>query len=409
MGSVINTEQNEESPFMMGNDQLYFSSMGHSSVGGYNVFFTKLKGDTWSNPQSLGIPINTPQDEISFIKSYLNDDVAYYASSRVDGYGYKDIYKITTHYVKPEEDSLALAALGSFKRDELQKEKIRKEKEAAEGLVADVPIVAPVPVPMTEVMKTEEEVAVAPIPVPVEEVIATPPTPPKPVATKPEDDLFKDILFTFNGNQLTPESQEQVKKIAAYMKSNPDFVIDLDGHTDYLGTEEVNMAVSKQRALIVFGELTKDGTNPLNISYNYYGESKPLAPGQNPDGSDNPENRRKNRRVEFGLEECSMYRAILFASSSSVIDTKSSGTLEEVASFLKSNPSKSVQLSGYSDPSGNPGLNKKLSDKRVANAKTQLVTLGISDSRISSSSYGDQKPPLPSDPGLNRRVENQIK
>ncbi|MCB0480118.1 MAG: OmpA family protein [Flavobacteriales bacterium] len=407
MGSVVNTEQDEESPFLIGNDVLYFSSKGHSSVGGYDVFYSKLKNGTWSNPQSLGIPINTPQDEISYIKSYLDPDVAYYASNRIDGYGYKDIYKISTHYVLPEEDSLALVALGTFKSDLLKTEKV--EKEAPEGIVDDasLAVVAPVPVTVDEVAKTEEKV-VAPVPVPVEEVKVTEPTP-KPVVTKPNDDIFKNILFTFNGNQLTPESQEQVKKIAAYMKSNPDFVIDLAGHADYLGSEEVNMEVSKQRALIVFNELAKDGTNPLNISYSYYGESKPLKPGQNADGSDNPENRRLNRRVEFGMEEYAMYRVILFASSSSSLDNKSNTTLNDVAAYLKSNPNKSVQLSGYSDPSGNAEMNKRLSDKRVESAKNKLVELGVASGKIGSFSYGDQKPPLPGDPGLNRRVEIRIK
>ena len=68
MGAVINTEQDEDTPYLTGEDLLYFSSKGHSSIGGYDVFFSELKNEKWKNPISLGIPINTPGDEISYVR-----------------------------------------------------------------------------------------------------------------------------------------------------------------------------------------------------------------------------------------------------------------------------------------------------------------------------------------------------
>lgn len=382
MGSVLNTEQDEDTPFLIDNDLLYFSSKGHSSIGGYDVFFSKFDGTKWGNPQSLGIPINTPQDEISYIRSKLDVNTAYYASSRVDGFGYKDIYKISSYYRTKKRDDLPSIAMTDFLSDELKKKQLEEEKKKAE--------------------KEEAEVVVADIPVKEEKKVEVKETPLPPV----NEDLFKDILFSFNGNKLTPESIEQVRKIAEYMKKNPDFVIALSGHADYLGTDAVNDKISRERALIVTNLLVKDGVDPYHVNYAYYGEKKPKASGTNSDGSDNPDGRAKNRRVEFNLGQNKMFRVVTFASNSSTLSATELSTLSNVADFMKGNNISKVTLSGYSDSVGNADYNKVLSERRVIAAKNELLKLGISDTRINTEFFGEERP---SAPGTNgRRVEIKV-
>jgi len=390
MGSILNTEQDEDTPFLIGDDILYFSSKGHSSIGGYDVFFSKYKNGKWGNPQSLGIPINTPQDEIAYIRSKKDPKMAYYASARIDGYGYKDVYRITAYFETRKREDLPAIAMSDFLSDDLKKKQAEQEKEAEIAVVSPVVIAKKDPVKeVIEETKVETKVE------------------PKKDLPKPDEDLFRDILFTFKGNELTPESKEQLRKIGEYMKENPEFVISLSGHADYKGSNEVNEGVSRERALIVARGLKDAGVNPYNVSYSYYGETKPKADGHNADGSDNPDNRAKNRRVEFELGQFAMFRVVGFASSSSAIGSKGNMTLKEVADYLKNNPGTKVELSGFSDSVGNAAYNKTLSEKRVSATKNALIKLGVDANVITTSYFGEERP---SAPGTNsRRVEIRIK
>ncbi|MDR2835562.1 MAG: OmpA family protein [Bacteroidales bacterium] len=91
----INTIYDEEAPFIHPDGvTLYFSSKGHNSIGGYDIFRAKIKADgTFTDPENLGFPINTTNNDVSFT---TNDEssVAYYSSNRKEGYGDLDIYQI---------------------------------------------------------------------------------------------------------------------------------------------------------------------------------------------------------------------------------------------------------------------------------------------------------------------------
>lgn len=95
LGSVINTPEDEISVFIHPDGKtLFFSSKGHLSMGGYDIFSSKLQLDgTWSAPENLGYPINTVDDDVHFV---LNTDgkIAYYSTVREDGLGERDIYQI---------------------------------------------------------------------------------------------------------------------------------------------------------------------------------------------------------------------------------------------------------------------------------------------------------------------------
>lgn len=387
MGAVVNTEQDEDTPFLVGDDLLYFSSKGHSSIGGYDVFFSEYKNDKWKNPVSLGIPINTPGDEVSYIRSNLNQEVAYYSSSRINGYGYLDIYRVTAHYEK-RKDLLPEILLADLMTDELAEEKVVQDTTTIAEVVEE-------PVKVAEPIKVEEPKKV----VVVEE---------KKVEPAPED-IFRDILFKFNKMEIADESKEQIRKIAEYMKANPNYVVNLNGHADYLGSDEVNIEVSKKRALVVVNELLKDGADPYHIHYDFFGEAKPKVDGKNPDGSDNPENRAKNRRVDFGLEQLKLYRYFTYSSGSFSVSEKGKVALNEVIAYAKARPGAIIDVRGFSDPSGPAAANMVLSEKRTKAAVDYLVQNGISASSITSKAYGETVPIPPNMPTeYGRRVEIRI-
>jgi outer membrane protein OmpA-like peptidoglycan-associated protein/tetratricopeptide (TPR) repeat protein len=94
-GPSINTLYDEDGVFCHPDGKtLYFSSKGHSSMGGFDIFKTKLENGNWSLPENIGYPINSPEDDIFFIIS-KDEKRAYFSSYREEGFGDKDIYMMT--------------------------------------------------------------------------------------------------------------------------------------------------------------------------------------------------------------------------------------------------------------------------------------------------------------------------
>jgi len=109
LGPVINSPYDEEGVFMHPDGKtLYFSSKGHDSMGGYDIFKSTLnaKGQ-WSEPENLGWPINTPDDDVYFVLS-ASGQHGYYSSDQPGGLGGKDIYRVT--FLGPEPTPAPVAA-----------------------------------------------------------------------------------------------------------------------------------------------------------------------------------------------------------------------------------------------------------------------------------------------------------
>lgn len=94
-GPSINTPFNDDAPFIHPDGiHLFFSSEGHSSMGGYDLFYSTMKAGVWGEPTNLGYPINTPADERYYVLS-ADGGTAYYSSDNKGGYGQQDLYTVT--------------------------------------------------------------------------------------------------------------------------------------------------------------------------------------------------------------------------------------------------------------------------------------------------------------------------
>ncbi|SMO71290.1 Tetratricopeptide repeat-containing protein [Saccharicrinis carchari] len=111
MGEKINTEYDEESPYIHPNGKtLYFSSEGHRSMGGYDIFKAGIDtAGNWGNVLNIGYPINTPFDDL-FYAPTIDEQRVYYASRRDKGFGGADIYLIEF----PSNHPNALTVAGGF-------------------------------------------------------------------------------------------------------------------------------------------------------------------------------------------------------------------------------------------------------------------------------------------------------
>ncbi len=96
LGANINTKMDEDCPFVSYDGSLlFFSSKGHNSMGGYDVFMCKSDGQGgWGDPQNLGYPVNTPDDDKYFVLS-ADGKRGYYNTVRLGSMGERDISEVT--------------------------------------------------------------------------------------------------------------------------------------------------------------------------------------------------------------------------------------------------------------------------------------------------------------------------
>ncbi len=111
---------------------------------------------------------------------------------------------------------------------------------------------------------------------------------------------FPQVFFEFSGHSLTREARRKVQEMARILNNPPvlDRPIAVEGHTDSIGSRGYNLALSWKRASTVAQELTFSQVRRERIAVGGFGEEQPMASNMNPDGTDNPEGRAKNRRVE---------------------------------------------------------------------------------------------------------------
>ncbi len=320
LGSTINTEFEEKGVFFHpDNRTLYFSSDGHNNMGGLDIFKTVYDSETgeWSKPENLGWPINTPDDDIYFVVTG-DERYAYYSSYREDGYGEKDIYKIT--FLGPKKEPLMADAdlMGTQLPDEskppLLVDKFEESKILIlKGVVVDGKTKVGITADMTIInSRTNEKVSdLVTNPDGTYSIMLTPgetygitvsgksyTIASNTLTTTKKDNnkefemnfelfpptvgepfVLRNIYFDFDKSDLRHQSVDELDKLVQIMKDHPTMVIELGGHTDRRGSAEYNMALSRQRAEIAKKYLVDHGISASRIQTKGYGETQPEIPG----------------------------------------------------------------------------------------------------------------------------------
>lgn len=318
LGPIINTPYDEDGIFMAADDKtLFFSSKGHETMGGYDIFWSKFNDstNTWSKPVNIGYPINTPDDDVFFVIS-ANGKHGYYASVKNDGYGEKDIYMITfegKEKTNPDIIKSLVNPLTLFKgrvRDALTLIPLQTSIEIVDNLKGvtistlqsnsktgkfmvvlpsgrnyGIYVSAPgylfhsenfdIPV-MKEYQEIEMEILLDKIEVGNKIVL-------------------NNIFYDFDKATLRLESTYELKRLVALMNEYPTIKIEIASHTDNIGTNDYNQTLSLARAKSVVDWLTIHGINMGRIAYKVYGETEPTASNETSVG------RQLNRRTEFRI------------------------------------------------------------------------------------------------------------
>jgi OOP family OmpA-OmpF porin len=105
--------------------------------------------------------------------------------------------------------------------------------------------------------------------------------------------ILDNVLFDFDKTAVKPDGTKILDRLIAFLKENSDKKVELEGHTDSVGTDQYNQNLSERRAASVKEYLTKRGVDTSRITTKGFGESKPIADNKT------AEDRAKNRRVEI--------------------------------------------------------------------------------------------------------------
>ena len=126
----------------------------------------------------------------------------------------------------------------------------------------------------------------------------------KETATEIRIELAADVLFDFDKADIRPQAQQALKQAATVIRDKAKGTVRIEGHTDAKGSDSYNQNLSDRRAVSVKNWLVnKEGLKDMKFTTQGFGAKKPVASNTKPDGSDDPEGRQKNRRVEIIAEK----------------------------------------------------------------------------------------------------------
>lgn len=126
----------------------------------------------------------------------------------------------------------------------------------------------------------------------------------KETKTEVRIDLAADVLFDFDKADIKPAASESLKKVADVIREKGRGTVRIEGHTDAKGSDAYNQKLSQRRADAVRTWLVqKEKLKGVAFRTVGHGSKKPVAPNSKPDGSDDPEGRQKNRRVEIVIQK----------------------------------------------------------------------------------------------------------
>ncbi|MFN3918544.1 MAG: OmpA family protein [Flavobacteriales bacterium] len=316
---TVNTRYDEDGIFLHPDGKtLYFSSKGHNSMGGYDIFYTILQDDgSWSKPVNVGYPVNTPDDDVFFVVA-ANGKYAYMTSFREDGFGEKDLYMIT--FLGEEKqpmlntEDVLLASVGVPVREKVIEPKIevkRSQLAILKGMVRDAKSLKPLEASI-ELVDNDDNLTIAEFKSDATSgkyLVSLPGGKNYGIAVKADGYLFhsenfdipkdanyqefvkdinlkrvdvgeiivlKNIFFDYNKFTLRKESQNELDRLTKLLKDNPTIKIEISGHTDSRGSAAYNKELSHNRSKSVVDYLIEKGISPSRLEYKGYGKEQPI-------------------------------------------------------------------------------------------------------------------------------------
>jgi outer membrane protein OmpA-like peptidoglycan-associated protein/tetratricopeptide (TPR) repeat protein len=323
LGETLNTNKDEKAPFIHPDGQtLYFLSAGHPGLGYEDIFISrKQKDGSWGIPQNFGYPINTEKSEGPIFVS-LDGKTAYFSSNRTDfeeAQGKMDIY---TFELPEKFRPLSVTFAKAQVKDVETGEKIEGANIEFVDLVSgkthtlsktdcNGEFLVTLPSGKNYLLNISKEnylfhsenfelttegsfdnpfhLEVGLLPIPTADA--------KVDSKEPKRVILKNVFFETGSAELKEASLNELNRLKKLLETNPDLKIQINGHTDNIGSEEDNLQLSDDRAKAVYDFLIKEGISSERLNYKGFGESSPINSNETASG------RKNNRRTEFEVIE----------------------------------------------------------------------------------------------------------
>ena len=311
MGKPINSSESDKSPFIHTDSRTFYfvseSSDYRWGAGDFDIFYTQQNEETliWEEPKNIGYPINSEEAEESLIVS-VDGHYGYFSSTRKEGLGGKDIF----YFEIPEEakpDKIVLAkGKGSFGPNGSENAKMilrdkngnKKEQNFSVGDEGEfIAIVNVEEVKGDALLEIQTEGGAFESLLISEEDVGNTVVKEKQIDVKPmekgEAYTINDILFESNSSKLKESSKIVLDGFVDWLLVNKKLNIEIQGHTDDIGPDKANLALSMDRSFSVMEYLIKNGVEKSRLKFKGYGESNPKVPNTS------SKSRSINRRTDF--------------------------------------------------------------------------------------------------------------
>jgi outer membrane protein OmpA-like peptidoglycan-associated protein len=308
LGEKINTPFSEQGVFAHPDGKsLYFSSKGHNTMGGFDIFKTVWDDETnsWSEPVNMGYPINGPDNDVGLVLS-ASGLHGYVSAYHKDSYGKEDIYLIT--FPQSEQEHLTIlkghvvdcetkkAIYADIEIIDLEEHKsvshFESNSETGHYLVS-------LPAGINYAIKIDDDHHLF-----YSENIDLPETDTYHEITRDiclnqievgKKMVLKNVFFDSDEASLRPTSVDELNLVFEFMQLNPNLKIEFSGHTDDIGSDDYNQNLSERRAHAVVDYLIEKGIDPARLTYVGYGEMQPVITNKTVQG------RQMNRRTEMKI------------------------------------------------------------------------------------------------------------
>ena len=275
LGEFINTEGDEEFPYVRSDSLLYFSSNGHAGLGGLDIFRAKLTPSGGWLVENMGIPVNSAADDFGI--TFGDGESGYFSSNRTDGRGYDHIYSfvlpdlrinISGMVIDKDEEPVPNSIIRIIGDDgSNQRAAGRADGSFSFPLRRGVRYVmlAGARGYLNAKQEFEADDAEEDAEYNVDFILAS--------ITKPN--VVDNIFYDFDKATLRPESMTALDSIVQVLHDNPNVTIEMASHTDRWGSEEYNINLSQRRAQSVIDYLIQAGIKPDRLQPQGYGKSRP--------------------------------------------------------------------------------------------------------------------------------------
>jgi outer membrane protein OmpA-like peptidoglycan-associated protein/tetratricopeptide (TPR) repeat protein len=426
---VINTDGKDKSPFLhQDSESLYFVSTctdTRKGAGGLDIFYIRKIDGVWSKPKNIGIPINTPDDELGIFVS-TNGELAYY-SSRTGGdwniYSF-ELYEearpsavtimkgtLNDENGKPIEGASIEVAYGNGST-----EKSSVKVHGSDGKYAVV-VKNPTKQDVMVTVKKEGYSFDSKL-ITKEEFAAQAAVAPKDVAlANKKEPTKKEPLASTSKTPVTPQ------KPPVTTSKPTDVAVNTPKGTTTQNKPNTTTQNIPETSAVTNSDGSKSNTkNPFESSSNSKPSTatkpvvtpvkKPAAPVDLETQKVVPEATAKNTPVSMPKNDLVVKKLkvgvaytindILFETNSSELSERSMFILKEFSSFLIDNPTSKIMIQGHTDDNGDDTENLKLSEARAKSVKDYLISLNIKSDRMTAKGFGETVPKLPNSSDANR-------